>query len=60
MCKKKAEKPKKCNIKCATCEYYSKNTDFCTKKEIENCTKQSNTDFAQCSDYLVDSRLVMF
>lgn len=60
MCKKKAKKSKKCNIKCATCEYYSKDTDFCEAKEIENCSKQVNTDFAQCSDYLVSEKLVMF
>jgi hypothetical protein len=62
MCKKKAEKHKsrKCNIKCATCEYYSKDTDFCKAREIENCSMQVNTDFAQCSSYLVDSKLVMF
>ena len=60
MSKKKTKKSKRCDIKCATCEYYSKDTDFCTEKEIENCSKQVNTDFSQCSDYLVDSKLVMF
>lgn len=62
MCKKKAKKPKsqKCNIKCTTCEYYSKDTDFCKAREIENCSMQVNTDFAQCGDFLIKESLVMF
>lgn len=60
MCKKKEKKSKKCTIKCVTCEYYSKDTDFCEAREIENCSMQVNTDFAQCGDYLTDSKLVMF
>ena len=57
MCEKKA---KKCSLKCKTCEHYSRETDFCKEKEIEGCSKQVNTDFSQCGDYLVDSKLVMF
>lgn len=53
-------KEKKCNIKCNTCEYYEKETDFCKEKEIENVSKQVNTDFSQCEDYLVKESLVMF
>ena len=30
------------------------------EKEIENCTKQPNTDFSQCENYLVSGKLVMF
>lgn len=60
MCKKEAKKSNKCTVKCVTCEYYSKDTDFCTEKGIENCSKQANTDFAQCGDYLVSDKLVMF
>lgn len=51
---------KKCSVKCNTCEYYEKETDFCKEKEIENCTKQPNTDFSQCENYLVSGKLVMF
>lgn len=52
---------KKCkNIKCRTCEYYDRENDFCKEKEIENCSKQTKTDFAQCESYLVDGRIVMF
>ena len=53
-------KEKKCNIKCNTCEYYEKETDFCKEKELENVSKQVNTDFSQCEDYLVSEKLVMF
>lgn len=60
MCKKKTSKSKKCTIKCETCQFYDKLLDFCVEKQIENCTKQVGTDFAQCSDFLVSDRLVMF
>lgn len=53
-------KNKKCNLKCRTCEHYDKKADFCKEKEIENCSKQVNTDFSQCSDFLVKESLVMF
>ena len=53
-------KEKKCNVKCNTCEHYDKPSDFCKEKEIENCTKQVNTDFSQCADYLISEKLVMF
>ena len=48
------------HIKCEFCEYYNKQTDFCKEKEIENVSKQVNTNFSQCDDYLVNSKLVMF
>ena len=60
MCKKKAKKSNKFAVKCIKCQFYDKHKDFCTEKEIENCSKQVNTDFAQCSDYLVKDSLVMF
>lgn len=57
---KKKTKPVKNNIKCTTCEFYEKETDFCREKEIENCTKQPNTDFSQCNDFIIKESLVMF
>jgi hypothetical protein len=60
MCKKKEKNLKKCTIKCGTCQFYDKHSDFCTEKEIENVSKQVNTDFAQCSDFLVKDSLIMF
>ena len=53
-------KEKKFNIKCNTCEYYEKETDFCKEKEIENVGKQVNTDFSKCDSFLVRENLVMF
>lgn len=57
---KKAKKSKKCNIKCGTCEFYDVPFDYCTQKEIEECTKQTQINFSQCEDYLVREDLVMF
>ena len=54
------KKEAKCNFKCATCEHYTKNTDFCKEKEIENCSKQAHTDFSQCDSYLISEKLIMF
>lgn len=58
--KKKFKKNKKCKIKCATCEFYDAPIDYCSQKEIENCTMQANTNFSSCKDYLVRENLVMF
>lgn len=53
-------KKKKCNIKCNTCEFYDAPFDYCTQKEIEDCTKQVHINFSQCDEYLVREELVMF
>ena len=53
-------KTKKRSIRCITCEHYNRPTDFCKEKEIENCSKQVNTDFSQCESYLINKKLVMF
>ncbi len=55
----KTKKKRKCSLKCNTCEHYDKQTDFCTEKEIENCSKV-NTDFSQCDSFLIHESLVMF
>lgn len=60
MCKKKTKKSKKCSVQCIKCQFYDTDKDFCTEKEIENCSKQVNTDFSQCSDFLVSDKLIMF
>ena len=54
------KKAKKCNLKCKTCEHYDRTVDFCKEKEIEDCSKQVNTDFSQCNDYIISEKLVMF
>ena len=51
---------KKCNLKCSTCEHYCKGIDFCKEKEIENISKNVNTDFSTCDSYLVRENLIMF
>lgn len=60
MCKKTTKKSKKCSIKCLKCQFYDMDKDFCTEKSIEDVSKQVNTDFSLCSDYLVSDKLVMF
>lgn len=58
--KKKSKKAKKCKIKCATCEFYDTPLDYCSQREIENCTMQAHTNFSSCEDYLIREDLVMF
>lgn len=53
-------KVKKCKIKCRTCEFYDAPFDYCTKKEIEDCSSQTNINFSSCEEYLVKEELVMF
>lgn len=57
---KKEEKTKKCDFKCDMCEHYSRIKDFCKEKQIENCSKNSHTDFSKCESFLVRENLVMF
>lgn len=57
--KKKFKKNKKCKIKCATCEFYDPYIDYCSQREIEDCTKM-HTNFSSCQDYLIREDLVMF
>lgn len=53
-------KEKKCIFKCVTCENYSRDTDFCKEKNIEQCSKQVHTDFSQCDSFLINHKLIMF
>ena len=57
--KKATKKKNKGGLKCKTCEYYDRSTDFCTAREIEGCTKQK-ANFSKCDDYMVRESLVMF
>lgn len=57
---KPKKKSKKCSIKCGTCEFYDAPFDYCTQKEIEECSKQAHADFSSCEDYLIREDLVMF
>lgn len=58
--KKREYQEKQCNLKCDICEHYQRKRDFCTAKELENCSKTMKTEFAKCDDFLVNSKLVMF
>lgn len=53
-------KKKKCKIKCSTCEFYDILQDYCSQKEIEDCSKQVQTKFTSCDEYLISADLVMF
>lgn len=64
MSEKKTQKPNKkggkCKIKCRTCQFYIAEDDYCTEKDIEYCTKQTNVNFSKCENYLIKENLVMF
>lgn len=53
-------KNNKCHIKCKNCHFYDRKNDYCTEKNIENCSKQINTKFSQCDSYLIKQSLIMF
>lgn len=47
-------------IKCINCQFYDYEYDYCTERDIDNCTRQTNVNFSKCSDYLIKDKLVMF
>ena len=57
---KKSKKNKKHKIKCSTCEFYDAPIDYCSQREIEECSKQAHTNFSSCDDYLVKESLIMY
>lgn len=58
--KKSNKKNDKKKIKCKICQFYDYEDDYCTERDIENCTRQSNINFSKCNDFLVKDKLVMF
>ena len=58
--KKKGKKNKKCRIKCNQCEFYDVPMDYCSEKDIENCSMQKNTSFSSCDSFLVREDLAFF
>ena len=58
--KKSNKKNDKKKIKCKTCQFYDYEDDYCTERDIENCTRQSNINFSKCDDFLIQDRLIMF
>ena len=58
--KKKSKKNKKCKIKCQRCEFYDSLIDYCSEKDIKDCSKQTHTNFSSCDSFLIKEDLVMF
>ena len=58
--KKSNKKNHKCKLKCRTCQFYIPEDDYCTERDIDNCTKQTNVNFSKCDDYLVKESLMYF
>lgn len=58
--KESNKKNLKRKIKCKTCQFYDHDGDYCTERDIENCSRQTNVNFSKCDDYLVKDSLVMF
>lgn len=57
---KKSNKNNKNQINCKNCQFYDRENDYCTEKDIKNCTKQTNINFSKCDNYLIRDNLVMF
>lgn len=58
--KKKHKKNKKCKIHCKKCEFYDEQFDYCSEKNIENCTMQTHINFSSCDSFLTREDLVFF
>lgn len=58
--KKKHKKNKKSRIKCNQCEFYDALLDYCSEKDIKECSRQSHINFSACNDFLIREDLVMF
>lgn len=57
---KKNKKGKKCKIKCTKCEHYDKPFDYCSEKDIENCSMQTHINFSSCDKFLIKESLAYF
>lgn len=58
--KKRKGKKKKCKIKCSQCEFYDAPLDYCSEKNIEYCSSQSNINFSSCDSFLIREDLMFF
>ena len=58
--KKSNKTNQKRKIKCRQCQFYDYEMDYCTEKDIENCSRQTNVNFSKCDDYLTKDTLIMF
>ena len=57
---KKSNRNDKRKLKCKQCHFYSYDEDYCTEKDIENCSRQNNINFTKCDSFLIKDKLVMF
>lgn len=58
--KRSNKKNDKRKIKCRQCAFYDCEMDYCTERDIENCSRQNKVNFSKCEDFLIQDRLVMF
>lgn len=58
--KKSGKENRKKKMKCLQCEFYDYESDYCTERDIENCSRQTNVNFSKCADFLINNKLVMF
>lgn len=58
--KKSNKENRKKKLKCLQCEFYSYDDDYCTERDIENCSRQNNVNFSKCNDFLIKDKLIMF
>ena len=58
--KKSNKENRKKKMKCKQCEFYDYEMDYCTEREIENCSRQNNVNFSKCDNFLVREDLIMF
>lgn len=58
--KNRSKKNKKHKIHCIKCQFYDKQFDYCSEKDIEDCSKQSHINFSSCDSFLVKEELMFF
>lgn len=58
--KKSGKENRKKKMKCLQCEFYIHDEDYCTERDIENCSRQNNINFSKCENFLINNKLVMF
>lgn len=47
-------------IKCRQCQFYDHDSDYCTERDIENCSRQNNVNFSKCDSFLIKDKLLYF
>ena len=57
---KNQKKTKRNKIKCSKCEFYDTLIDYCSEKDIEECSKQTQINFSTCDSFLIREDLIMY